>query len=322
MGTARRAGVGGALEPDCRPRGEAVLLGQAGDVGAQLIQLPFDGRAEGVLSLAHADRGLPLKPGTGHGRDLVGAAELLLVVVAGHRPPHERGVDLAARERVQGLFGLAERHQLVAAALGQQELWRRRELHGHAAASEGVDRGEAERPRRDDRVAHVEERPGQRDALAHEGPVVGQAEVGVALVGQQRVPHGPLAEVTPPPEVFRGGAQARRHQLRQVDVEAALAAPLAAERQVVGIGADAELGERLTRRRRREREQHRAEERDRSLRHRADPAVTYGDGSSNTNRVPPSGLASTICLPIGPRKTGIEKVRPDTTATYCLPSSS
>src|SRR5262249_23542728 len=45
-------------------------------------------------------------------------------------------------------------------------------------------------------------------------------------------------------------------------------------------------------------------------------------GISKTKSVPPSALAATIFSPIGPKKAGIAKVRPDTTATYCLPSSS
>jgi hypothetical protein len=44
--------------------------------------------------------------------------------------------------------------------------------------------------------------------------------------------------------------------------------------------------------------------------------------SANTNSVPPSGLAATIFSPSGPKKAGIDSVRPETTATYCLPSST
>ena len=41
---------------------------------------------------------------------------------------------------------------------------------------------------------------------------------------------------------------------------------------------------------------------------------------AKTNIVPPSGLALTIFSPSSPKKAGIDWVRPETTATYCLPS--
>jgi hypothetical protein len=51
-----------------------------------------------------------------------------------------------------------------------------------------------------------------------------------------------------------------------------------------------------------------------------DTSANYGN--SKTNSAPPSGLEANIRSPVFPRKLGGVLSRPETTATYCLPSSS
>src|SRR6185369_9868883 len=95
-----------------------------------------------------------------------------------------------------------------------------------------------------------------------------------------------------------------------------------AERQVVGVGADAQGTGLGPGRAQGGAGREGAEDPSR------DTANAHGElqqeGSRqfrlNTNSVPPSGLAATIFSPSGPKKAGIDSVRPETTATYCLPS--
>ena len=116
--------------------------------------------------------------------------------------------------------------------------------------------------------------------------------------------------------------------LGHVHVDAALTIAGMAERQVVRIAAETQAGA-VARgldgagAERDQDDRHEHAERAEAPRAPARPATAdHWVGSSKTNSVPPSGLAATIFAPTGPRKRGMVKVRPDTTATYCLPPTA
>src|SRR5262245_60145026 len=186
---ASRRGLGA----DRAPRRKAVFLGKPRDLGLEQRELALDGRLEIVLPLADSNRCLPGQARTAHRDDLVLPAEARLVVVAGGRSPDEGRGNFSTGESLQRFFGKPERRQLLSFARGEQDLRRRAELDRDLLALEIVERSRRERPRRDERVTHGEERARERHALRHELLVVWQAEVRVALIGEQRVSDGALA---------------------------------------------------------------------------------------------------------------------------------
>ena len=129
----------------------------------------------------------------------------------------------------------ADKHVHVTTPDGSQ-----RELHGDATTLEVVQRRKRERPPSDHRVADVEERLAPDHAASHELAVVGQPEVRVASIGQERAAHRPPAVVGRKPRVVGAKPEPARDELGELDVESALRTFGAAERQVVRIGAHTE----------------------------------------------------------------------------------
>ena len=124
--------------------------------------------------------------------------------------------------------------------LRQQDVRRRTDLHADALALQVGEASEREGRRRHHRVAHLQETLG---ALQPAHLVIGigrQREDGVAAVLQDRVAQGPPLVVGQPPDVFDRRAEPLADQFGKLDVETAFRSFGLAERQVVGVGADAQ----------------------------------------------------------------------------------
>jgi hypothetical protein len=145
---------------------------------------------------------LPLKSFAGDGHDRVRAAEPGLVEVARDRPPEKRDVGLSSGQGLHGLFRELEGDRAEAGTDRQEKLRRRSVLDCHATALDVVERRERERPRPDHRVADAQKRPCTDHVSAHELRIVGQPEVGITAVGQERVADGTAAVIGKEPCVL------------------------------------------------------------------------------------------------------------------------
>ena len=86
-------------------------------------------------------------------------------------------------------------------------------------------------------VPDAEKRPCADHASAHELRLVGQPEVGITAVGQERVADGPATVAGGKPCVLGTQSEPAGNQLGELHIESAIGSLGSAERQIVRVGA-------------------------------------------------------------------------------------